>query len=135
MDFRQKKWRRRGDTNSLAVKMVTPRVSLIAGLSTNGQIYFSLTQANTDSNVMVMFLQKLSTLLASEDSDWRRTTALMFDSASYHRSQETRAYFERAGFQIILLGPYFYSGSPIELFFGYLKKGNLNSQGTPTGKK
>ena len=40
-------------------RAVTPRLSLIAALGLDGQAYFSLTQANTDQNVMLAFFQHL----------------------------------------------------------------------------
>jgi hypothetical protein len=40
-------------------KQVTPRVSLILALDTDGRLWFSLTQVNTDTDVMTMFLRYL----------------------------------------------------------------------------
>ena len=45
---------------TVTTKPITPRISLIAALDTEGRSYFSLTQANTDSKVMLTFLQHLS---------------------------------------------------------------------------
>ena len=40
-------------------KTVNPRLSVIAALDTEGNVWCSLTQANTDSDVMTAFLQYL----------------------------------------------------------------------------
>lgn len=40
-------------------KGITPRLALIAALDTEGQVYFSLTHAVTDSDVIATFLKRL----------------------------------------------------------------------------
>jgi len=37
-------------------KLVIPRLALIAALDTDGQVFFSLNHSNTDSEVMILFL-------------------------------------------------------------------------------
>ena len=51
-------------------KQVAPRLSLITALDTDGKIWCSLTQANTDGDVMVTFLQHLIKQLNREDAGW-----------------------------------------------------------------
>ena len=51
-------------------KQVSPRISLLAALDTNGKIWFSLTHANTDANVMTMFLRYLARQLDQESPGW-----------------------------------------------------------------
>lgn len=41
-DFRRRKWQTPGSTNSVAQLQMTPRISMIAGLDSRGQIYLSL---------------------------------------------------------------------------------------------
>jgi len=40
-------------------KGIAPRLALIAALDSDGQIYFSLTHAITDSDVIASFLKRL----------------------------------------------------------------------------
>ena len=40
-DFRRYKWCRSGDTNSVPVKQVQPRISMIVGLDSNGGVLVS----------------------------------------------------------------------------------------------
>ena len=54
-DFRRRKWQAPGTTNSLAVLQVQPRVSMIAGLDSKGNVYFSLAQANSNSKIIELF--------------------------------------------------------------------------------
>ena len=56
---------------SATAKVINPRLSLIAALDTDGRIFFSLTHANTDSNVMMLFLSNLCRMLDKEISDWK----------------------------------------------------------------
>ena len=62
-DFRRKKWRVKGDNNSVPQKELSFRVNMIAALDTEGKAYISLTQFNTDTDVMLMFLSRLATVL------------------------------------------------------------------------
>ena len=60
---------------------------MIAAIDTEGQLYLSLTQFNTDSDVMLMFMSRLAVLLSEERSDWRQDTYWLLDNAPYHRSK------------------------------------------------
>lgn len=64
LDFRNKKWRQRGERNSVSMKSLSHRVNMIAAIDTEGHMYLSLTQFNTDSDVMLMFLSRLAQLLS-----------------------------------------------------------------------
>ena len=54
--FKRSKWRAHGSSNSAPEKFVTPRISVIAGVDTEGDIYVALTQVNTNTEVMRLFL-------------------------------------------------------------------------------
>ena len=60
LDFRNRKWRVHGDSNSITAKDLDPRINMIAALDTDGRVYMSLTQFNTDGDVMLMFLSRLA---------------------------------------------------------------------------
>ena len=60
---------------------------------------------------------------------------LLFDNASYHTSEETRAILSALGLKTIYSGPYSFSGAPIELLFGGLKVNEINPDGLHTGKR
>ena len=47
--FRRKKWREHGSTNSVPGHQVNPRISLIGGIDTSGNVYLSALQHNTDN--------------------------------------------------------------------------------------
>ena len=55
-NFARRKWRRRGTSNSMRMKQVLPRLSVIAAVDTEGSVYVSLTQVNTDTPIMKIYL-------------------------------------------------------------------------------
>ena len=54
--FHRRLWAHKQEQASHTRKGVTPRLSLLAALDTDGRCWFSLTQANTDQKVMLAFL-------------------------------------------------------------------------------
>jgi hypothetical protein len=44
----------------MSIKEMSQRVNLIVALDNHGRVFASLTQTNTDSNVMLMFLSRLA---------------------------------------------------------------------------
>ena len=114
---------------------MSPRVSVIAAIDTDGGAYFALTQVNTDSDVFLLFLRKLFDKLTSEDRSWKENTVILIDGASYHHSDSVRGYIHKAKVKAVLTAPYSYDGTPIEMFFHLLKKTNLNPNRLSTGKK
>ena len=107
---------------------------MIAAIDTEGSLYMSLTQFNTDSDAMLMFMSHLCTTLTSEDRNWRENTYWLLDNAPYHRSKEVREHLLRLGVKVILSGQYAYSAAPIELFFSYYKREEQNPERLGTGK-
>ena len=57
--YNRRIWAPSDSPATATLKLVTPRLSLIAALDTNGHVWFSLLHANTDSDIMVMFLSHL----------------------------------------------------------------------------
>ena len=57
--FRRSKWWKPGDPISLIDLTLNYRVSLIAAIDTKGEVFTALTSVNTDSNLIIVFLNKL----------------------------------------------------------------------------
>ena len=74
--------------NSVEEKTINPRISMIGALDTEGSIYLSLTQVNTDTDIMKLFLSKLVKKLDSERSNWRENTIFLFDNALYQSNSD-----------------------------------------------
>ena len=111
------------------------RLALIAALDTEGRVYFALTHANTDSDVILTFLRRLAIMLSIETPDWRETSIVLLDGAKYHTSKETRENLKKLKIPITYSAPYCYSTAPIEHLFGGFKQGEFQSNTAPRGKK
>ena len=116
-------------------KQVTPRISLIAALDTEGRIWCALTQANTDTDVMTTFLRVLVRQLDMETPGWQENSTILLDNAKWHTSPVMKQRLANMGLPIMFSAPYSYSTAPIELVFAALKLGDLNPNRLPTGKK
>lgn len=86
-DFRRRKWKAPGSTNSVAQLELRPRVSLIMGIDTEGTVYISLLQANSNSQIMEIFFRQLVKKLDRERREWRQDTVVILDGAPYHNSK------------------------------------------------
>ena len=57
--FLRRTWVPSGAPSTFREKQVAPRISLLLAVDTDGRLWFSLTQANTDADVMTLFLRYL----------------------------------------------------------------------------
>ena len=85
--MRHLKWRPHRFSNSVARLNVSPRISLILAMDTNGSIYWSMVQANTDADVMSVFMHHLVQMLKEKYPDYKERFIFQFDNASYHKTQ------------------------------------------------
>ena len=108
---------------------------MIAAVDTDGRCWFSLSHANTDSNMIALFLHNFTKILDQETPGWQEDSIIFWDNAAYHSSDETKATVAQLGLKVIFSGPYSYSAAPIELLFGGMKIGEINPDGQATGKK
>ena len=134
-NFVRKTWgERNGEGNSI-LNSVSPKLSMITAIDTEGHVWFSLSQANTDSNMIVLFVKSLVNMLDKDEPGWLENTVFLFDNASYHTSKETRTALQVIGARVIYSGPYSYAAAPVELLFGALKNKEINPEKKPTGKR
>ena len=57
------------------------------------------------------------------------------DNAPYNKSEETMAHIKALNMPMVFTGPYSFDASPVELFFAYLKKGLIQEEDVPIGKR
>ena len=107
---------------------------MIAGIDSHGEIYYSLLQANSNAVTIELFMTHLVKILDKQRPQWSKDTIMLLDGAPWHTAKNTIAIFERLNIPVMISGPYSYDGSPIELFFAALKKGNLNPDGLPLSR-
>lgn len=134
-DFRRMKWRIKGTTYSVPSIQLVPRISMIVGLDTLGNVYLSLTQSNSNSQVMDIFFRYLDQKLEKERKGWKKNTVVIIDNAPYHTSEATLKSFENMKLPIMFTGPHSYDASPCELFFTQFKSVDINPRHLPMGKK
>ena len=127
-------WAKRGSTHGVPIKSVCPRISLIAALDNFGEVYACITQVNTDSKIMGLYLKELVKLLDQKDEQWRNDTIILHDGAMYAKSKNTQRCLRDMQIPYMLLAPHSYNVAPIELLFGALKNSDLNPEQLPTGK-
>ena len=95
--YLRRTWAPRDGMSNTLTWTVAPRLSMIAALDTSGRVWFSLSHANTDSNLTALFLHHLVTALDREEPGWREDTVFLWDNAPYHKSAETKAIVQRLG--------------------------------------
>jgi len=134
-DFRHMKWKEPGKTNSVAKKQIQPRISMVAGVSTDGDVVTALLQANSNSQIMELFFTHFVKVLDAKRKSWRKDTIVMMDNAAYHNNASMLEFYETLKIPIIFSGPHSYSASPVELFFAHFKKVDVNPSNLKTGKK
>jgi hypothetical protein len=101
-------------------------VNIIAAISSNGGLYYTVNRGKTNSWTFLLYIVKLVEHLDSSDPDWRKNTIIMLDNASYHRSTFTKAKLEALKVPIMYMGPYHFRLAPVELFFSFIKGKDLN---------
>ena len=99
-NFTRKIWCPADAPATITQRAVTPRLTLIAALDTEGRLYFTLTHANTDSDVLLTFMKHLMRQLDSEGPGWAEKTVFLLDGARYHTGEEIREYLRKMQLQV-----------------------------------
>lgn len=103
-----------------------PQISMIAGISSRGRVFFTLNQGKNNSATFSYFLSKLISLLDSKGGGWRANTLILLDNAPIHRSRESIAFQESAGLSVMFLAPYSFRMAAVEKLFSFVKNRDLN---------
>ena len=121
--------------NSAPKQDVNPRVSLIAAIDSQGEVYPSFLQTNTNVDIMRLYLSELAKTLDKDSEGWRKNTIFLRDGAKYHTNALTQKHFAFLGMHVIFIGPQSYETSPADLLFAMLKAAQLNPDGLKVGKR
>ena len=70
----------------MPIKKIHPRITLVTALDSEGKLYASLLQSNSNGDTMELFLTELIKTLDSEDANWRKNTVILWDNAGYHEA-------------------------------------------------
>ena len=68
--------------NSKTEKTLSQKINIIVAMSSDGEVWISLTTCNTDSNVLMLFMTQLASVLTKESPNWRDSTVFLFDGVS-----------------------------------------------------
>ena len=68
---------------------MAPRIIVIAALDTLGNIYLTLTHANSNNKSLELYFHQLAAKLDNERPNWRENSTLVTDNAPYHVSAST----------------------------------------------
>jgi len=134
-DFRRRKWQQPHTTNSLAKKNWQPRISMLLALDNYGESYIALSQSNTNSGVIALFISDLVRQLNEKSRNWRKQTLVYWDGAKYHQSKATLKLLKELNVPIMISGPHSYDAAPCELWFSLFKSVNINPRRVKTGKR
>ena len=81
---------------------------MIVGLDSNGEVFLSLLQSNSNSENMIMFFSELIRTLDEQRPRWKKDHILLLDNASYHRSKKVMKFFKDHQLPIMYTGSYSY---------------------------
>ena len=87
--FTRRVWAIKGGHGNVRLHSIMPRLSMIAAMDTDGKVWFSLSHATTDSDVIAVFFEKMIGILDNEQPGWQENTVFLWDNAPYHQSNET----------------------------------------------
>ena len=81
------RWQPAAGAQGVPAKQVQPRVSMISGLTSTGDVYLALVQANSNTSMMELYFTNLVKLLDKKQPGWRSSTIILTDNAPYHSSK------------------------------------------------
>ena len=134
-NFTRQMWCSTKTPAAVSSRPISPSLSMIAALDSEGRVYFTLSHAATDQDTFMLFMRHLVKQLDIETPGWEDDTIILIDNAPYHTGKNLRKYFLKMQIPVMYSAPYCYSSAPIETLFAHLKLGELNSERLPTGKK
>jgi hypothetical protein len=134
-DFRCRKWLIPGTTNSMPNPLINPRINLLAAVSSNFHLYYSISQGNTNKESFSSFMYYLAFKLDQNLQNWRKNTIVILDGAKYHISVKSRNQMKKLGFSIIFSGPHSYDAASCEHLFAQLNNSDLNPLTEKTSKR
>jgi hypothetical protein len=105
-DERERGWCRPGKNNMVTTMQRLRSLSLIAAVSSDGQLMFTVNSGKNNSITFILFLIKLSNYLDETSPNWRQNTILIVDNAPYHRSKLAKERFGSLKIPLMYLGPY-----------------------------
>ena len=104
------------------------QVSLIVGVSSNGDVFYTANRGSNTGKTILLFMLKLIKVLNRHDRHWRDNTVILMDNAPYHRGFAFAEQMRILNVPLAYLGPYQFRMAPVEMSFSFIKKHDLNPQ-------
>lgn len=105
-DFRRMKWQFPDSNNSVAAFQVTPRVTMMTAITSDGDSYIALAQSNSNESMMSIFWKSLVLKFDKERPNWRQSTIWTFDGAAYHSGEASLKLLKSLRIPIMMSGPH-----------------------------
>lgn len=121
-------WGERGKTPIIPGNGQKKKINVLGSLDQNGRSLFMTYSCNTDSKVIISFIDYLS-------KQYKEKIYIILDNARYHTSKELKAHIgtAHAGWlELVYLPPYSPELNPTELIWAHLKSHGLNRVITKT---
>ena len=99
---------------------------MLLALDSTGQSYLTLTQSNSNSSIMELFVRGLVKKLDAQDVNWRDYMVFLLDNAPYHTSNDTLETMKSLNVPLLFFGPHSYDAAPCELWYGWFKTADIN---------
>jgi transposase len=68
--------------------------------------------------------------LDSQNPNWRESSMLLLDNASFHKSSQAKENYKAMKLPIMFLGPYSFNMAAVEKLFSFVKNRDLNPLAT-----
>ena len=117
----------KGGIREIASLRLQDKLSIIADIFSDSHWVLRMSRCNTNSNVLIEFVDELQKINQSKDYYKDKTILLLIDNASYHKTKPAVEKLRWISRLIIFIPPYFFQFNPIELFFAALKTKDLKS--------
>jgi len=124
-------WGRQGETPIIAGNGQKQKINVIGTIDQNGQPQFMTYEGNTDTYVVISFLDMLS-------KKYKEKLYIVLDNAHYHKSKALLEHIEtyhKGWLELVYLPPYSPELNPAELIWAHLKSHGLNRILTKTKEK
>jgi transposase len=129
-DHRKRGWALAKNRILVSKALRLPQISMIAAISSEGRVFFTINQGKTTSLTFLLFLSKLCRQLDTKDRQWRKSTLFLLDNASFHKSERAMEGYNAMGLPIMFLGPYSFNMAAVEKLFSFVKNRDLNPLAT-----
>ncbi len=126
-DSRRRGWMRKGQLNQVTGAKRVAGVNLIAALTSDGELLYTVNCGITNTHTFGYYLTRLCAHLDHDEPNWRLRTVIMLDNAVFHRTKQTGELIRELKLPVLYLGPYHFRMAPIEMVFNYIKSRELKT--------